>query len=79
MTIHSLYIFNRSGGCLYYGEWNRPKYSLASTPDEDRKLSESGIVLVESCFYASRYFPHPPVFGFCFEMCTTMNKMSPVM
>jgi len=44
MTIHSLYIFNRRGGCLYYGEWLRPKYALASTPDEDRKLSESHLV-----------------------------------
>lgn len=49
MTIHSLYIFNRSGGCLYYGEWHRPKYSLASTPDEDRKLSKS---VATRAFYA---------------------------
>jgi hypothetical protein len=55
MTIHSLYVFNRTGGCLYYQEWHRPKNTLAATPDEDRKL----------------------MFGFCFEMCTTMNKLNP--
>ena len=38
MTIHSLYIFSKRGTCLYYGEWNRPRSTLAEMPDEDRKL-----------------------------------------
>ncbi len=38
MTIHSLYIFSKSGTCLFYTEWNRPRSTLASAPEEDRKL-----------------------------------------
>ena len=38
MTIHSLYIFDRAGSCLYYAEWYRPRNTLIDVPDEDRKL-----------------------------------------
>lgn len=38
MTIHNLYIFSRSGECLFYAEWFRPVNTLKDMPDEDRKL-----------------------------------------
>jgi hypothetical protein len=38
MTIHSLYVFSKTGSCLYYAEWYRPRNPLAGSPDEERKL-----------------------------------------
>ncbi len=38
MKLFNFYIFNRSGDCLYYKEWNRPQSNFISDPDEDRKL-----------------------------------------
>lgn len=38
MTIHSIYIFSKTGTCLYYAEWVRPRSSLSDSPEEDRKL-----------------------------------------
>ncbi len=38
MTIHTLYVYDRRGACLYYEEWHRPHSTLGDNSDEDRKL-----------------------------------------
>jgi len=38
MVLHTLYIFTRRGVCLYYKDYNRPRNTLAETPEEDKKL-----------------------------------------
>ena len=38
MKLFNLYIFNRSGECLYYREWERPQNTLHNDLDEERKL-----------------------------------------
>ena len=35
-NVHMMYIFNRSGVCLFYREWNRPLRTL--NPQQDHKL-----------------------------------------
>ncbi|XP_018589292.1 trafficking protein particle complex subunit 1 [Scleropages formosus] len=37
MTVHNLYVFDRSGVCLHYSEWNRKKQAGISK-DEEFKL-----------------------------------------
>jgi len=37
MTIHNIYIFDRQGVLIFYGEWNRKKQS-GMTRDEEAKL-----------------------------------------
>jgi|LauGreSuBDMM15SN_2_FD.fasta_scaffold528170_1 hypothetical protein len=36
--LYNMYIFSRSGKCLWYKEWSRPQNTLPDDPDEERKL-----------------------------------------
>ena len=39
MTIHSLYVFSKTGACLCYREYYRPRNPLRDLPpEEDQKL-----------------------------------------
>jgi Sybindin-like family len=37
MTVHSFYVFNRRGMCLYHRDWSRTRRA-APSPGEDQKL-----------------------------------------
>jgi len=36
--LYTFYVFNRRGKCLFYHQWNRPRYTLEDLPGEDQKL-----------------------------------------
>jgi len=35
---HCLFVFDKSGNCKFYREWDRPRNLLKDQPDEDEKL-----------------------------------------
>jgi hypothetical protein len=64
MTVHSFYVFNRRGTCLFHRDWSRSRRA-APSPGEDQKLV-FGILLssggIASMLTPDKYvFPPPPV------------------
>jgi hypothetical protein len=58
MTIFNLYIFSRSGDCLYYAEWFRPVNTLKDMPDEDRKLMYGLIISLKHLMNKANPVPY---------------------
>mmetsp|Transcript_36672 Transcript_36672/g.59268 ORF Transcript_36672/g.59268 Transcript_36672/m.59268 type:complete len:142 (+) Transcript_36672:67-492(+) len=60
MTVYNLYIFSRSGVCLFYEEWSRRKLDMSAS--EDRKLM-FGLLFSMKAF-VNKLSPKPSTEGF---------------
>uniref|UniRef100_A0A4W5NBK2 Trafficking protein particle complex subunit n=1 Tax=Hucho hucho TaxID=62062 RepID=A0A4W5NBK2_9TELE len=60
MTVHNLYIFDRNGSCLHYGEWNRKKQAGISKEEVRQEAQliqlKDGFLTFQTSKYKLHYY-----------------------
>ncbi|XP_051517574.1 trafficking protein particle complex subunit 1-like isoform X1 [Myxocyprinus asiaticus] len=84
MTVHNLYIFDRNGTCLHYGEWNRKKQAGISKDEVHIHVTDmnSSYCVFEDCLLFLSFCicdqEFKLMYGMLFSIRSFISKMSPL-